>query len=1574
MTTEVEQRIVEMRFDNEQFERGAKQSLATLEKLDGVLDMLASGGGLERLGYALEEMQYRFSSLGIAGAAAIERVTGKVLNLATNILSAIPQQIMSGGEQRALNIEQAKFQLKGLGVAWEDLSASIDYAVMGTAYGVDEAAKIASILAASGVDFKNAADGATDMGQALRAISGIAGMTNSSFEEIGNLMGDIFAMGKLSTRQLQSFELRGLNVAAKLAEMSQNGTLKKVGNDVKYTEEQIRELVSKGKIDALTFAKAMDVAFGEHATKANETYTGALRNMKAALSRIGEPFFAAWHEGLRKIFLSARRTFDKVKGILKPFAEGKFASTIDHLSTRVDELLTNIETLGLPVLQKIIDKISNSSIWTKGIDKIIDAFVKLNRVVYWLVAAEDSAENINGKFSWLITVRDNLKTIVPLLTKVKDTIKTIFDSGLFKVIGTNILYKLSFVIKSITQFLDPIITKLKNNAPKIASFLIIVDAQLGTTILAMESIFDSLVRLGTAIFKLIFTIISKITEKIDKNSLFHGYRNGLWEVTDATTAVIDKITEFINKLTEMIATGKRVEGPFGTLVTIFGAIAKGIGGAISSIRDFVRYIFGLQEGETVFTKFAGIAKDAGKTIGDTFGDIRDAIKETFSEDGIGQSAIQAAGAFYTILIGYRKLESAKWGLDRFGRVLTFLKEGIVDIYEKIKTVNLLEIANKVETVLSRTSGALRAFSDNLNAKSLLYIAGAVIALAFGLMLLSSFDEKGLAKAITALAAVMGTLIGALFLLKKVTDQGLLKDIEKGFKGFGTVLKNAFNKYMTAVIIKEYAKALLIFSAAILVLVVAVAALAYAIDKLGFGKIALAIISIAALAGILIGAIWALNKITENIKVVDTTKFVVIGVALAIFAAGILILAAAMALMGAAVAKFGPENMLYAVLDLVAVLAAMAVILAVLSSEKISSVKMLAAAIAIVILAAAIDLLVIGLIALGIAVDKIGGSKLWNAIGMIAALAVILGALTVALSFFASPLVILASVALIALAVAIDILVIGLIALGIAVDKIGGGKLWNAIGMIAALSVIFVSLITIIGILSPLLMAAANVFKAFAEGAKIVSEAFINVGAAMLSLAIALNMMPDGDIIKSIGSGLGKFAWGLAELGVAGWLFEKGTNEGVFDPLISLATAMSILSSVNFTKLTDKEHGLKALAKQLKEFGGMFGTGSYLMWGDTGLAGAGPAFALLGEGLKKLTPGMLEFEKIQNPAGIIESLKDLGIALSRMADLTTGNNANFTLIADALKTIATSVNTISSNKIEDIRLLGTVLSETFTKSTGKAAASLAADVDELLQVLVNKSQAFVTTGESIPVYIWTGINNKRAKPVNEFLAIFTAMVNFVNSGTYMTNWNTIGYNIAIGIANGITRGTSTAIGAMNRLAGSIQRSFTVSLAIRSPSRIMEGLAEYIPAGIAQGIQNGEGEVVSAMGSMIFPLLTMIDEAAKEAGKADFTPNITPVMDMANMKRDIGYADKMLQNSRVANMGQISGLNVSGDSISYNMQNKDVVNAVRQLETRIGQLGEAMAKMQIVLDSGILVGQLANPMNYQLGMIATREGRQ
>lgn len=84
MSETIDKRLVEMYFDNSQFEKGANQSIKTLQNLRKELDFSSSSsilGSLEKsgalsitdkLGSALTVLEKRFSTLGIAGSAAIQ--------------------------------------------------------------------------------------------------------------------------------------------------------------------------------------------------------------------------------------------------------------------------------------------------------------------------------------------------------------------------------------------------------------------------------------------------------------------------------------------------------------------------------------------------------------------------------------------------------------------------------------------------------------------------------------------------------------------------------------------------------------------------------------------------------------------------------------------------------------------------------------------------------------------------------------------------------------------------------------------------------------------------------------------------------------------------------------------------------------------------------------------------------------------------------------------------------------------------------------------------------------------------------------------------------------------------------------------------------------------------------------------------------------------------------------------------------------------------------------------------------------------------------------------------------------
>lgn len=292
----VDNRIVRMQFDNEQFERGVMQSMKTLDELNEKLQFKDAGKGISALQVhlnnvnfdgiqnAIQHINHSFTSMtGMVAQRIKEDIVDNVINAAKRLEQVTLGQIKSGGKARAQNIANAKFMIEGLKYDWEAVQKAADYAVTDTAYGLDAAAKAASQLAASGVDFQETIETVngqdlTQMHKSLRAISGVAAMTNASYDEIAHIFTSVAGMGKLTAMQMNQLSLRGLNIASTIAQ------------ETGKTEQEIREMVSKGQISFQMFADAMDSAYGEHAKDANKTFQGSLSNLKAALSRIGAIF------------------------------------------------------------------------------------------------------------------------------------------------------------------------------------------------------------------------------------------------------------------------------------------------------------------------------------------------------------------------------------------------------------------------------------------------------------------------------------------------------------------------------------------------------------------------------------------------------------------------------------------------------------------------------------------------------------------------------------------------------------------------------------------------------------------------------------------------------------------------------------------------------------------------------------------------------------------------------------------------------------------------------------------------------------------------------------------------------------------------------------------------------------------------------------------------------------------------------------------------------------------------------------------------------------------------------------
>ena len=153
MPTTIDKKIVEMRFNNADFERNAAQSMKTVDKLKKSMQFDNSGDALDRIAKSVERLEDRFSALGIVGKRVLENITDSVINLEKRFTGFIVNGIKSGGISRAMNLENARFTMQGLlkdEAAVAKVMDAVSNSVDGTAYSLDQAATIAAQFVASG--------------------------------------------------------------------------------------------------------------------------------------------------------------------------------------------------------------------------------------------------------------------------------------------------------------------------------------------------------------------------------------------------------------------------------------------------------------------------------------------------------------------------------------------------------------------------------------------------------------------------------------------------------------------------------------------------------------------------------------------------------------------------------------------------------------------------------------------------------------------------------------------------------------------------------------------------------------------------------------------------------------------------------------------------------------------------------------------------------------------------------------------------------------------------------------------------------------------------------------------------------------------------------------------------------------------------------------------------------------------------------------------------------------------------------------------------------------------------------
>ena len=434
MSNTIDEKVVEMKFDNKNFETNVKTTMTSLDRLKEKLQLRGSEKSFQAIDSAaksvsfdslisnVEYLRKRFSVMGIAGMQVVQNLTNTVMTSVTKAKNFVEQAISGGGLSRAMKLDQANFKLMGL--LQDDakqvaaIMDDVDYGVSGTAYSLDAAASVAAQLAASGM---RAGDG---MQHALRGISGVAAMTGSTYEDIGRIYTQIAGQGRMMGDQLLQLSGRGMNAAATLAKY------------LNTTEAEVRDMVSKGKIDFQTFADIMDKEYGEHAKKANETFDGALANVKSALAKIGANFYKPLIEQngpLVGILNTVRLKINDIKEETLPFVESAskgVAKLINYANKLVEKI--NAKTLFGGLTSKwdtLMNKINEAGVSEDIFTAKLKEVAKEQGInIDSLLKKYGSLANIfaKGKLSGSLII-DTLKRLTNVTSKASESTKEITD-------------------------------------------------------------------------------------------------------------------------------------------------------------------------------------------------------------------------------------------------------------------------------------------------------------------------------------------------------------------------------------------------------------------------------------------------------------------------------------------------------------------------------------------------------------------------------------------------------------------------------------------------------------------------------------------------------------------------------------------------------------------------------------------------------------------------------------------------------------------------------------------------------------------------------------------------------------------------------------------------------------------------------------------------------------------------------------------------------------------------------------------------------------------------------------------
>lgn len=794
MSKQVEHVVVQMEFNNAQFEKGTKETMSTLDRLKEKLKFEGIQNGLSKvsseikkvdmtpLNDAVEKTRTNFSMLEVVALGALANIGATMSNKLINVLKEFTMDpIMQGFSEYELKLNSTQTIMSATGESIEVVNGYLErlneYSDK-TIYSFSDMTESIAKFTNAGVSLETAVN-------SIQGIANAAALAGAGTQQASNAMynfSQAISTGYMALTDWKSIEIAGIATKSfkeeLIATAVEMGTLVQVEGGYVSTTTNLLGKTS----DLLTATTGWNASL-QHQWMTADVLTATLSKYSDETTELGKSALAAAQDV---------RSFSMMMDALKEQAQSGWAKTWEILFGNIEDskklwtpisnalggIISSIDDVRNNILQTwadlggksnlieglgrafknlgdIFKAVGNAfknvfpSFTGEHLKTITDGFVKL---LDSLALGENTIKNIQTAFEVLFTVLKTVGTAIlapfqvalPILVALLGKLRDAFDfMGIYINKASDKLKEFFKSSDESSNFLNKLISSLKSAGNKAKQFIEDFDMeQLHKYIKMMEPYVeiakDKLIEMGEKA-KDVAVKVAEAFKQMDWAAAKSKMVSTIQKITDKVELVFlemkARVTNTINKIKEFI------EGiPWGDIIKFVTGV--GIGKIMLDIASFLKGV--------------GNAFEAAAT---GFGLI-DSIKEIL--DGVGESL----EVFQTRL----KAEALKSLAIAIG-----ILAASIFVLSKIDPASLgiaLGGIAALMTALVTMSVAINKWGGEMS--GILGVAAALAVLVASIKALEGIDPVNLALGIGGIVALLAALAGYNVIMKKYAN-----DLEQG---------------------------------------------------------------------------------------------------------------------------------------------------------------------------------------------------------------------------------------------------------------------------------------------------------------------------------------------------------------------------------------------------------------------------------------------------------------------------------------------------------------------------------------------------------------------------------------------------------------------------------------------------------------------------------------------------------------------------------------------------------------------------------------------------------------------------